>query len=73
MPGHQIFIGVAFALLCLLGLWREKWLLTNSGHGQRLTRWFGEARARWVLRALLIAGAVFGALLAANVIRPVQW
>lgn len=72
-PKEQIFIGAATALLCLIGLVNGRWILDNTKKGQRLANWFGPVRAIWVLRVLLMLGAVFGVLLAADVIEPVQW
>lgn len=69
----QIFIGVAVAVTCLLGIRHEKWLLANTKKGQRIVRWFGEAKAPWVWRGLCGIGILFGVLLAADIIRPVQW
>ena len=73
MPTEQILIGVLFALLCLAGLWKDRWFLENTTKGERLADKLGAARALWVLRILFLLGLLFGALLATNVIRPVQW
>ena len=74
MPsGEQIFIGVAVAAGCLLGLLSEHWLLEQTRKGRRLERWLGKHRAIWVLRVLLLLGMIFGILLAINVIRPLHW
>ena len=70
---EQILIGLVVAALCGLGLWHDRWLLTSTRKGRRLAGWFGETRGLWVLRSLLLAGAAFGLLLAADVIRPVRW
>lgn len=72
-PKEQIFIGIVTAGLCVFGLAKSAWILENTSKGARLSRWFGPGRAIWVLRGLLILGAVFGLLLAANVIKPIQW
>jgi hypothetical protein len=70
---EQVLIGVTVALLCGLGLWHDRWLLSGTRKGQRLVGWFGEQRGLWVLRVLLVSGALFGLLLATDVIRPVRW
>jgi hypothetical protein len=73
MSKEQAILGVMVAALCALGLWNERWFYENTKKGRRLARWFGETRGLWILRSLFIAGAAFGILLAANVIRPVPW
>lgn len=72
MRNDQILMGVIIAAGCLAGLRQRDWILAQTGWGARFTRWFG-ARAGIVLRAVLCLGIVFGGLLAANLIRPVQW
>jgi hypothetical protein len=72
-PKEQIFIGTATAALCVFGLANSRWILENTKKGARLCRWFGPTRAIWVLRGLLGLGAIFGGLLAADFIRPLQW
>jgi hypothetical protein len=72
-PKEQIFIGVATALLCVIGLVKSRWILENTRKGARLGRWFGPRRAIWVLRGLLGLGVIFGGLLAVNVVKPLQW
>lgn len=66
-------MGSVTALLCVFGLIKSEWILNNTKKGERLIGWFGAGRAIWILRGLLVFGAVFGVLLAINVIRPVQW
>jgi hypothetical protein len=66
-------MGVALVLTCLLVLLRERWFLAETGKGQRLVKRFGVNGATWLLRGLLLAGAVFGGLLAGGVIQPVKW
>jgi len=73
MSGEQILMGMAVAVLCGLGLWKARWFLENTEKGRRMVRWFGPRRALWVLQLLFGAGALFGILLAADVIRPVRW
>jgi hypothetical protein len=73
MRTEQIIIGALVVLLCVQGLWSQRWLLEQTRKGQRLVRRFGPKRAALLLRAILVGGLLFGALLAANVIRPVQW
>ena len=73
MPRDQVFIGVAIALLCLVGLWKDRWFLANTRKGQRLVGWFGEKAAIWGLRFFLALGVLFGIRLSADMIRPVVW
>ncbi|QDU38272.1 hypothetical protein Mal4_25990 [Maioricimonas rarisocia] len=73
MPYDQIFIGGATAILCLVGLWNEAWILAHTTKGRRLIGWFGEQRGLWVLRVVLSLGFLFGALLASGIINPVRW
>lgn len=68
-----MFIGSVFALICLAAVWHGRWLVAHTPKGQGLARRLGEAKAVWLVRGVFAAGAVFGALLAADVIRPVQW
>lgn len=72
-PKEQIFIGVATALLCVIGLAKSRWILENTKKGARLCRWFGPARAIWVLRGLLGLGVILGGLFAFNILKPLQW
>jgi len=73
MSSEQILMGTAVAVLCGLGLWKGRWFLENTAKGRRMVRWFGPRRALWVLQLLLGMGALFGILLAADLIRPMQW
>ncbi len=73
MMTEQFLIGGATAMLCVHGLWRQQWLLTETRKGQLLVRWFGPQSAPWVLRICLALGVGFGILLAAGVINPVRW
>jgi len=73
MIEEQTMMGVFIVLLCLTGLWADRWLLTRTKKGQRLVGWFGESRARWVLRGLFVAGILFGLLLARGIIQPISW
>jgi len=73
MIREQALVGVVFALLCVVGLWKQKWFLANTSKGQRLVRLFGPDRAAWVLRGLLAVGIILGTLLALDIIRPIQW
>jgi hypothetical protein len=72
-PKDQIFMGAAIALLCLVGLVRQRWLLDETSKGQRFVRRFGRDGAVWVLCGLLVCGAILGGLLAAGVINPIRW
>ena len=73
MSWDRVFIGVVVTILCGVGLRNARWFLTETKKGQRLTHWFGENRAMWILRGLFLTGAAFGVLLAAGVVRPIQW
>ncbi len=73
MPKEQILIGAVIAVLCGIGLCKDRWFLTNTKKGRQLIDRFGQRHAIWVLRLLFGAGAVFGILFASGVIRPVQW
>lgn len=70
---EQIVIGGGVALLCGLGLWHDRWLLTRTSKGRWLIARLGADRALWTLRALLAGGVAFGVLVATDVIRPVKW
>jgi hypothetical protein len=69
----QTAMGVLVVGLCLFGLWHIGWLLENSRYGRRLVIWFGAIGGRRAMTVLLIVGAVFGVLLAVDVIRPIDW
>ncbi|HUE13259.1 MAG TPA: hypothetical protein VMR25_03740 [Planctomycetaceae bacterium] len=73
MIATQTAIGAAVVGLCLFGMWQYRWLLENSRYGRRLVNVFGEIGGRRALFVLLAAGIVFGILLAADIIRPIQW
>ena len=73
MVNSQMAMGLSIMATCLFGLWHHRWLLENTHKGQRMVRWFGEVRGLWVLRGLLVAGALFGFLLAINIIHPIHW
>lgn len=70
---QNAIMGTGIIALCLM-LWsRDRWYLDQTRKGQRLVAWYGPDRAIWVLRAMLLAGIAFGALLANSIIRPIQW
>jgi hypothetical protein len=73
MIATQTAMGVLIVGLCLFGIWHHDWLLVNSRYGRRLVIWFGPEGGRRALIGFLIAGIVFGILLAADVVRPIQW
>lgn len=73
MTRDQIFMGAAIALICVMGLLNDVWFLQNTRKGRWLVERFGDDRARLVLRVALLGGAVFGLLLAADVVRPLRW
>ncbi|MCR9230157.1 MULTISPECIES: hypothetical protein [Gimesia] len=70
---ENVVIGLFVAAFSLWGLIKEKWFLAETRKGQKLTRWFGPARAVWVLRVIFLVGILFGLLLAGGLIRPIQW
>jgi hypothetical protein len=73
MITSQTAMGGFVALLCLYGLWRHRWLFENTRKGWRLAQWFGETGGLRVLVGLMLAGLIFGLLLAGDVIRPLHW
>ena len=73
MMKQDFLVGVLVIVLCTMLVIGERWFLENTATGQRLICWFGSKKALWVLRASALAGIIFGGLLAAGVIRPVQW
>lgn len=73
MPTEQIFIGLATAALCGIGLYREFWFLTETNKGRRLVEACGLANALWVLRGLLTLGVIFGLSLALGIVNPIHW
>lgn len=66
----QVLMGCGVALLCLIGLRHEEWLLAESGRLRWLRRRVGDSPAAWILRAALLFGVTFGTLLASGVVRP---
>tara|TARA_R110002095_G_scaffold174863_6_gene152245 strand:+ start:1974 stop:2207 length:234 start_codon:yes stop_codon:yes gene_type:complete len=70
---ENMFIGGVVLIFSFFGLLKEQWFLANTRKGQRLTKWFGPTRAIWVLRVIFLTGMIFGALLAAGIIHPIQW
>ena len=73
VPQHQILMGVGIATICLTGLTRHRWLLTNTRKGQVLVNRYGETTARCVVWLLCLLGIAFGSLLASGVVRPIAW
>jgi hypothetical protein len=72
-PNDQILMGVAISLVSLLGMFKLRWLTTNSTKGKKLVARFGEDKAFLILRILLLAMILFGTLLATGIINPIQW
>ena len=66
-------MGAGIITLCVMLLFRDRWILEQTRKGRRLVEWCGPVRAPWVLRAVLLVGITFGGLLAGGVIRPIQW
>ena len=66
---EQQCMGAAVALLCGIGWYHQRWLITETAKGRRLVQWFGNRGGTWVLRGLLGPGIVFALLLAHDVNR----
>jgi hypothetical protein len=66
-------VGTIFVVFCTTILFHERWVLEKTSKGQSLVRWFGPAAAIWVLRTATFFGVIFGSLLAAGIVRPIQW
>lgn len=73
IPQHQVLMGVGIATVCLAGLTRHRWLLTNTHKGRLLAARCGETAARYVLWLLCLLGVAFGSMLASGVVRPMAW
>lgn len=73
MHKDQVIVGTLVVMLCVAGLVKDRWILTQSRYGKFLARKFGETQGLWILRTLLAAMALFGVLLATDVIRPIRW
>jgi hypothetical protein len=73
MLQQHVVVGCMIVALCGLIVVNSRLFLEKTKKGQRLVGRFGPDRAPWVLRGLAATGAVFGALLAMGIIRPVQW
>ncbi len=72
IPEH-VLMGSLTAVLCLFGLWNARWFIIETRKGRKLVEWLGETTALWTTRALFLFGALFGILLAIEIIQPVQW
>lgn len=73
MATEQVLIGGTTAALCLAGLRHAEWLLEHTRKGRRLATRFGDVGAARILKLLLLAGALFGGLLASGIINPIRW
>lgn len=73
IPQHQILMGVGIASICVTGLARYRWLMTETHKGQALVNRFGETTARNVIWLLGLLGLTFGSLLASGIVRPIAW
>ena len=73
MDDYHVLMGSLVAALCALGLWQAPWLLIQTRKGRRIAGRLGEQQGLLVIRLFCFAGVVFGVLLAAGIIRPVQW
>ena len=60
-------------MLGCFALWKTDWLLRDTPKGEWFRRRFGELKARLYVRSFFFFTIVFGVLLAANLIRPMQW
>lgn len=69
----QILIGAIIVAGCLLGLRHDRAILDQTGYGRWITWLFGVEKGLWFLRGLIVLLALFGVLLALNVVRPVRW
>ena len=70
VPPDQVAMGVGVAAMCAVGLWKERWLLTESRRLQQLKARCGDEAARWLFRGTLVAGMAFGSALATGWINP---
>lgn len=73
MIPQDVAMGIGIIAVCLMFLSQERRFLAETSKGRRLVGWCGPAKAPWVLRGLLLAGMVFGGLLAYGTIKPIQW
>lgn len=73
MPKEQMLMGLAVSALSLVAFWKTDWLLCHTRKGEWFVRRLGDRKARGIVRAFFFLATIFGALLAADVIRPVQW
>jgi hypothetical protein len=71
VPQH-VAMGLAIVLVSLFLLINQQRLLVHSRYGRLLRHWFGEERSPHVLRVLLALTAIFGVLLAIEVVRPLN-
>ena len=69
----QLFMGLAAAALCALGLWKSDWFLRNTRKGQRLVESCGDTYAIWIWRLLMTCGLVLGLLFARGILNPLRW
>ena len=67
----QIVMGVGVAVMCVVGLRQESWLLDEWTPAQWLRRQWGDGPASTALRTMLIGGVTFGVLLASGVVNPI--
>jgi hypothetical protein len=70
---QHVAVGMMVIALSLFVIAKERFILEKTHKGQRLVSWFGNDRALWVLRTLALLAILFGALLAAEIIRPIKW
>ena len=69
----HILMGVGIATICVTGLARHRWLLSNTQKGRMLVGHCGETIARYVFWLLCLLGVAFGSLLASGILRPIVW
>lgn len=72
VSADQLVMGAGVALLSLVGLRHEAWLLDESRGVQWVRGQFGDRFAVNGLRAVLLGGVTFGTLLAAGVVNPMN-
>lgn len=73
MSRESLFLGVGTALIGLVGLLRQQWLLAETPKGRMLVESLGLARARLFHGVLCLGLLAFGVLLAAGFLAPWRW
>ncbi|GAB4148993.1 MAG: hypothetical protein Tsb009_23090 [Planctomycetaceae bacterium] len=73
MFNDQIVMGAGIAFVSAIGFFKANWILAETRKGQWLTENLGKQQASWTLHGVMLAGVVFGLLLATDFIRPMRW